>query len=66
MKMSAAEACELGLIEEVLSEGEKPAHENPDQAVVAVHDFISRSLEELLAMTPDELREQRYERFRAF
>ena len=66
MKMSAAEACELGLIEEVLSEGEKPAHENPEQAVVAVHDFVTRSLEELLPMTSDELRQQRYERFRAF
>lgn len=66
MKMSAAEACEMGLIEEVLSEGEKPAHENPEQAVVAVHDFVTRSLEELLPMTSDELRQQRYERFRAF
>ena len=66
MKMSAAEACEMGLIEEVLSEGEKPAHENPEQAVVAVHDFVTRSLEELLPMTSEELRQQRYERFRAF
>lgn len=66
MKMSAREACDMGLIEEVLSEGEKPAHENPEQAVVAVHDFITRSFEELLPMTSDELREQRYERFRAF
>ena len=66
MKMSAAEACEMGLIEEVLSEGEKPAHENPEQAVVAVHDFVTRSLEELLPMTSNELRQQRYERFRAF
>lgn len=66
MKMSAREACDMGLIEEVLSEGEKPAHENPEQAVVAVHDFITRSFEELLPMTSDELREQRYGRFRAF
>ena len=66
MKMSAREACELGLIEEVLSEGEQPAHENPDQAVIAVHDFVARSLEELLPMSAEELRQQRYERFRAF
>jgi len=56
----------MGLIEEVLSEGEKPAHENPEQAVVAVRDFITRSFEELLPMTSDELRQQRYSRFRAF
>lgn len=66
MKMSAREACDMGLIEEVLSEGEKPAHENPEQAVVAVHDFITRSFEELLPMTSEELRQQRYDRFRAF
>lgn len=66
MKMSAREACDMGLIEEVLSEGEKPAHENPEQAVVAVRDFITRSFEELLPMTSDELRQQRYNRFRAF
>ncbi len=66
MKMSAREACDMGLIEEVLSEGEKPAHENPEQAVVAVRDFITRSFEELLPMTSDELRQQRYSRFRAF
>lgn len=66
MKMSAREACEMGLIEEVLSEGAKPAHENPDQAVAAVEDFVLRSLRELIVLSPDELREQRYERFRSF
>lgn len=66
MKMSAAEAYELGLIEQVISEGDQPAHENPDQAVVGVHDFITQSLEELLPMTSEELVQQRYDRFRAF
>lgn len=66
MKMSAREACDLGLIEEVLSEGDGPAHENPDQADDAVRDFVGRSLAELAALEGDELREQRYERFRAF
>lgn len=66
MKMSAREACEMGLIEEVLSEGVKPAHENPDQAVAAVEDFVVRSLRDLISLSPDELRQQRYERFRSF
>ena len=64
MKMSAEEACAMGIVEEVLSEGAGPAHENPDQAVAAVHDFVERSLDELSALSPEEIRAQRYERFR--
>ncbi len=66
MKMSAAEACEMGIIEEVVSEGDGPAHENPKQAAENVKEYVARSLHELYTMTPDELRDQRYERFRAF
>ncbi len=64
MKMSADEACAMGIVEEVLPEGVGPAHENPDQAVAAVRDFVERSLEELSALSPEEIRAQRYERFR--
>ena len=66
MKMSATEACEMGLIRKrSLSEGEKPAHENPEEAAEAVEEFVVRSLHELEGMTPEELRVDRYERFRA-
>ena len=64
MKMSADEACAMGIVEEVLSEGAGPAHENPEQAVAAVRDFVERSLEELSSLSPEEIRAQRYERFR--
>lgn len=66
MKMSAAEACEMGLIDEVVSEGDAPAHENPEQAAALVEEFVIRSLHELESLSEDELREQRYNRFRAF
>ena len=66
MKMSAHEACEMGLIEEVVSEGEGPAHENPEQAAAHVEEYVVRSLRELYSLSPEELREQRYQRFRAF
>ena len=66
MKMSAAEACEMGIIEEVVSEGEGPAHENPEQAAQNVEEYVVRSLRELYALSPEELRNQRYERFRSF
>lgn len=66
MKMSAAEAYEMGLIEEVLSEGAGPAHSNPEQAARVVKDFIVRSLRDLDGMSVEALVQDRYERFRAF
>lgn len=66
MKMSADEACELGIIEEVLSEGAQPAHENPEAAAENVKDFVVRSLRELTPLGAEELRNQRYARFRKF
>ena len=66
MKMSADEACELGIIEEVLSEGAQPAHENPEVAAENVKDFVVRSLRELAPLGAEELRNQRYARFRKF
>ena len=66
MKMSADEACEMGLIEEVVSEGDSSADQNPEQAAANVADFVRRSLAELTPLTPEELLDQRYLRFRAF
>lgn len=68
MKMSAAEACEMGLIEEVLLEGDagEAAHETPEVAARNVEEFIVRSLRELSTQTKEELLDDRYNRFRAF
>ncbi|MEE1420811.1 MAG: carboxyl transferase domain-containing protein, partial [Eggerthellaceae bacterium] len=66
MKMSAQEAKELGLIEAVLLEGDGPAHENPEQAAAMVGAYIISSLEEFQDMSGEELRDQRYARFRKF
>lgn len=66
MKMSADEALEMGIIEEVLSEGEYPAHENPEAAAASVKDFVVRSLQELSSLSGEELCDQRYARFRKF
>lgn len=65
MKMSAREACEMGIVECVLSEGAAPAHENPEQAAGIVGTYIQQSLDELCNLSTDELMEQRYRRFRA-
>lgn len=66
MKMSAADACAMGIIEDVIPEGQAPAHENPDQAAAAVWVYIADALNDLEQLSEDELREQRYRRFRAF
>ena len=66
MKMSAAEALEMGVVDAVLSEGEKPAHENPDVAVAMVRGYVVHALEELEGKATSELLEARYARFRSF
>ncbi len=66
MKMSAADALAMGMIEDVIPEGEEPAHENPDQAAAAVWLYITNALDELVSQSPEELRQQRYDRFRKF
>ena len=66
MKMSAAEAYGMGIVDDVLSEGPAPAHENPDAAVDVVRDYVRRELAELSSVPADDLVEQRRARFEAF
>ncbi len=66
MKMSAKDALELGIIEDVIPEGNAAAHENPDQAAAAVWLYLTNALEELDNLNSEELRKQRYARFRKF
>lgn len=66
MKMSAQDAFEMGIIEDVVPEGHGPAHENPDQAAAAVWLYVKGALDELSQLNPDELKQQRYDRFRKF
>ncbi|OUO90463.1 acetyl-CoA carboxylase carboxyl transferase subunit beta [Gordonibacter sp. An230] len=66
MKMSAAEACEMGIVDAVLSEGARPAHENPEQAAASVRAYVEATLDELADMPADELVKKRHERFAKF
>lgn len=66
MKMSAADALSLGIIEDVIPEGAGPAHENPEQTAAALWLYIANALEELRGLSPEELKAQRYDRFRSF
>ncbi len=66
MKMSAHEACDMGIVEAVLSEGAGPAHENPQQAAQNVRAYVEKTLDELAAKPVDELLQDRYQRFTKF
>lgn len=66
MKMSAQDALELGMIEDIIPEGQGPAHENPQQAAAAVWLYVKDALDELATKQPEELKQQRYDRFRKF
>lgn len=66
MKMSAGEACEMGIVDAVLSEGARPAHENPQTAADNVRAYVCTMLEELCAQPVDALLRARHERFAKF
>lgn len=66
MGMSADDVFDLGIVDAVLPEGDGAAHENPEQAADIVFAYVDETLEELAALTPDELLAQRQARFARF
>ena len=66
MRMDAASVFEMGVVDEVVSEGPAPAHENPEAAAENVRAFLVGALDELCGMSADELIAQRHERFARF
>ena len=66
MRMNADEVYRMGIIDEVVSEGDQPAHVNPDQAVANVHACISHALAAFDGVDGDELMRARHERFAKF
>ncbi|MEG0096090.1 MAG: acetyl-CoA carboxylase carboxyltransferase subunit alpha [Raoultibacter sp.] len=66
MKMSAPEVLAMGVVDAVISEGEAPAHENPDMAAACVRGYLVKALGELSVQSVDQLLANRYDRFRKF
>ncbi len=65
MRMTAPDLLELGIVDRVVDEPPGGAHQDP-RGAAKLHDLAhSDALAELLQLTPDELVEQRYQRFRA-
>jgi acetyl-CoA carboxylase carboxyl transferase subunit alpha len=65
MRMTAPDLLELGVVDRIVEEPPGGAHQDPRAAAKLVDAALSDSLAELLQLTPDELVEQRYQRFRA-
>ena len=64
LKLTAQDLSELGLIDEIVREPEGGANQDPAAAAAAVGEALGRHLEELAGMSPDELRVDRYAKFR--
>ena len=63
--MTAPDLLELGVVDRVVEEPPGGAHQDPRAAAKILDAALSDALAELLQLTPDELVEQRYKRFRA-
>ncbi len=65
MRMTAPDLLQLGVVERIIDEPAGGAHQDGKLAASNVDHALSEALRELLQMTPDELVEDRYRRFRA-
>ncbi|MCY9515322.1 acetyl-CoA carboxylase carboxyl transferase subunit alpha [Paenibacillus apiarius] len=64
MKITAADLKEMDVIEEIIPEPQGGAHKDVEAAAVNVKDALWRHLSELMQFSADELREDRYGKFR--
>lgn len=64
MRLTAPDLLELGLVDEIIPEPVGGAHADVDETCRRVGERLEAALEELRGLAPDELVEQRYDRFR--
>jgi acetyl-CoA carboxylase carboxyl transferase subunit alpha len=64
LRLTAEDLHELGLIDGIVPEPEGGAHEDPAAAAESLRQHLNRYLRELTRMTPAELVEHRYAKFR--
>ena len=62
--ITASDCRRLEVVDEVVDEPHGGAHRHPEQVIRAVGDALARHLDELAALEPEALREDRYDRFR--
>ncbi|MFB9277999.1 acetyl-CoA carboxylase carboxyltransferase subunit alpha [Cohnella cellulosilytica] len=64
MKITAKDLLEFGVIEEIIPEPHGGAHRDKAVQAESIKEALWRNLQELGKLTPDELREDRYQKFR--
>jgi acetyl-CoA carboxylase carboxyl transferase subunit alpha len=64
LKITAQDLLKLGLIDGIVPEPGEGAHTNPDAAADALRSTLRTALAELSAMTPNQLVDDRYDKFR--
>lgn len=64
MKITAPYLLKFGVIDHIVPEPAGGAHQDHDAAAKNLGDMIASQIDSLSALSPDELREQRYQRFR--
>ncbi|MBF0380199.1 MAG: acetyl-CoA carboxylase carboxyltransferase subunit alpha [Magnetococcales bacterium] len=63
LKVTPTEILELGLIDEVIPEPRGGAHRDPEEAAKILQTHIIKHLDELLQLTPEQLIEDRFNKF---
>ncbi|HCC34406.1 MAG TPA: acetyl-CoA carboxylase carboxyl transferase subunit alpha [Ruminococcaceae bacterium] len=66
MKITAEELLQLKIIEDIIPEPEEGAQSDPKAVCENIKRYLKTNLDELLSITPEELAQQRYLRFRGF
>jgi acetyl-CoA carboxylase carboxyl transferase subunit alpha len=66
LKMTSPDLLQLKLVDEMIAEPPGGAHHSWDDAAAAVKSAVLRNIAELRKLDVDELRERRYQKFRAF
>lgn len=65
LKLTAQDAIGMGLIDEIVKEPRGGAHRDPAEAAMFVKKAILRHLDELEGKSPETIRDERYDKFRA-
>lgn len=64
LKITARDLLELQLVDEIVPEPEGGAHFDPESAARLLEPYLIRTLDDLAGLSPEELLNQRYEKFR--
>ncbi len=64
LKLTGQELLELGLIDEVVAEPLGGAHRDPQKMAASIKESVKKHLKELSEISPDDLLEARYEKYR--